>query len=219
MKVINATRSLILTMTLLLMCHVSQAQKYESISPEQVKTLKMYAAQKVGQLNDYISFMANKQEPNENKKYYKKSALDLFVEKGEPFIEIIEFADGSKKKIDREGVVMETATIRNRKPRKRLMKTYFDDLIGDPAQQIIIQSTDIADMRVSQLEAYGDGRYICSVYFDQAYIKKYKDGHVYKDITRKWVVCYVDRHITTDSTEAEYVVTLGDIHVESVSNM
>ena len=49
------------------------------------------------------------------------------------------------------------------------------------------------------------------------------DGGVYKDITHKWVVCYVQVDDVLDEetgeTYPEYMVKLGDVHVESIEKM
>lgn len=175
------------------------------------------AKEKVKQLNDYISYMADPQKTLKTKSYYKKQALQLFIHDGEAYTEIIEYQNGNKEKIQREGVTMEVASLSNRKPRTRLMKTYFDGLMNMKYTSVSIQSTDIADMRVSKLQPYGNGQYICSVYFDQAFIGKRREGGSYKDITRKWVVCYVQIDETIDGPE--YMIRLGDVHVESISKM
>ncbi len=65
----------------------------------------------------------------------------------------------------------------------------------------------------------GKMMYICSVYFDQAFVGRRGDGGIYKDITHKWVVCYVQVDDVLDEktgeTYPEYMVKLGDVHVGS----
>ena len=91
-----------------------------------------------------------------------------------------------------------------------------------------MESTDIAGMRVSKLQPYGkdaDGKqlYICSVFFDQVFVGTTPEGRKYQDITHKWVVCYVQVDEVydpgTDETYREYMVRLGDVHVESIEKL
>lgn len=196
-----------------------------SQTSQDMEVLKQRAKEKVKQLNDYISFMANPQKESKTRYYYKDEAQKLFINDCERFREIVEFKDGSKEEVWRDGVTMEVASLRNRKPRPRPMKEYFRGLINMSYKSVTIESTDIADMRVSKLQPYGkdeNGKmlYVCSVYFDQLFIGLKGDGGKYIDITHKWVVCYVqvDEVLDPDTGETypEYMVKLGDVHVESI---
>ena len=137
--------------------------------------IKRRAAEKVGQMNDYISFMTNKNKKANTRLYYKKKALNLFVGCGESYEE-----DGVRK----EGVQMEVTSIKRKTKSRRLMKTYFQSLIDLGYSQVNITSTDIADIKVSQLQKIGENLFVCTCYFEQAFIG-YQDGRpIYKDITR-----------------------------------
>ena len=46
---------------------------------DQDEMIKRRAAEKVAQMNDYISFMASKKKSVENRKYYKTKALNLYI--------------------------------------------------------------------------------------------------------------------------------------------
>lgn len=193
-----------------------------------MEVLKQRAREKVKLLNDYISYMADPQRKVKTRFQYKEEAQGLFINDCNRYKEIVEYADGTTDEVWREGVTMEVVSLRNRKPRQRLMKDYFRGLISMTYKSVYIKTTDIADMRVSQLQPYGkdeNGKtlYVCSVYFDQTFVGRRGDGVVYKDITHKWVVCYV--HVDevlneeTGETESEYMVKLGDVHVESIEKI
>lgn len=197
-------------------------------SPQDMKVLIERAKEKVKQLNDYVSFMANPQKDSKTRYFYKDQAQKLFINDCNKFKEIVEYKDGSKKEVWRDGVTMEVASLRNRTPRPKPMKEYFRGLITMTYKSVTIETTDIADMRVSKLQPYdkdenGKMMYICSVYFDQAFVGRRGDGGVYKDITHKWVVCYVQVDEVLDEetgdTYPEYMVKLGDVHVESIEKM
>ena len=197
-----------------------------ALSAEDVQILKLRAREKVKQLNDYISFMADKKKPAKTRYYYKDIAQTLFINNCDGYKEITEFEDGTQEESWHDGVVMEVASTRNQIPRTKPMKTYFRGLITMNYTSVTIETTDIADMRVSELKPYGKDEngntlYICSVIFDQVFIGQRADGGIYKDITRKWVVCYVKvdevYNSQTGETESEYMVSLGDVHVISVA--
>lgn len=197
-------------------------------SSQDMEVLIERAKEKVKQLNDYISYMADPQQKEKTRYYYKDQAQQLFINDCNRFKEIVEYKDGTKEEVWREGVTMEVASLRRKTPRQRPMKEYFRGLITMTYKSVTIETTDIADMRVSKLQKYGvdeNGKtlYICSVYFDQAFVGRRGDGGVYKDITHKWVVCYVQVDDVFDEetgeTYPEYMVKLGDVHVESIEKM
>ena len=138
------------------------------------------------------------------------------------------FEDGSRETIRRESVTMQVASLRNKTPRTKPMKEYFRGLIKMNYKYVKMESTDIADMRVSKLQPYGkdaDGKqlYVCSVFFDQVFVGVTPEGRKYQDITHKWVVCYVQVDEVYDpetgDTYREYMVRLGDVHVESIEKL
>jgi len=196
-----------------------------SQSPQEMEMLKSRVKEKVKQLNDYISFMANPQKPSKTRYYYKGEAQKLFVNDCNSFKEIVQYKDGTKNEVWREGVTMEVASLRRKKPQSKPMKEYFRGLISMNYKSVVVETTKTEYMRVSKLHPYGvdaNGKtlYTCTVYFDQTFVARRGDGGVYKDITHKWVVCYiqVDHPIDEKTGEeyTEYMIKLGDVHVESI---
>ncbi len=164
--------------------------------------IKLTAAQRVAQMNDYISFMADKENDLETRQYYKKQALNLFAGRGYNYEE-----DG----INKEGVRMEITSVRNTRPRSKLMRVYFNGLINLSYQKVSIQSTELAKIKVSNLQRVDNNLYVCTCYFDQVFIG-YRDGvPIYKDITRKKVKCYVEIQ-EVEGGQHEFIVLLGDVH-------
>lgn len=176
-------------------------------------------------LSDYISFIADHQKKMKTRTFYKEVAQKLFINDCNSYTEILEFTDGIKKeKIHKGGVTMNVVSVRNKTSRRKSMKQYFEGLMTMGYKPIAIETTDIVDMRVSKLQPYGRGEegrmlYTCSVYFDQAFIGKMVDGGTYKDLTRKWVICYVQIDEVLDKetgdTKPEYMVRFGDIYAIS----
>ena len=158
------------------------------------------AQQKVAQMNDNISFMADKNKDLNTRSYYRGKALKLFVERGEPYEE-----EGAYN----SGVKMQTTSVYRKKPTTRLMKDYFTGLINLRYSKVDIQSTKVNEIEVSKLQKIDDNKYVCTAYFEQIFIG-YRDGRpIYKDRTRKKVKIYVLAEETLDGTE--YIVQLGDV--------
>lgn len=184
------------TMLLLVLLMATQVFAQRATSEQIMRR----AAEKVSQMNDYISFMANKKKNIGTRQYYKNKALNLFVGRGEAYEE-----NGVKK----EGVMMEITSIKRNSKSRRLMKDYFQSLINLKYQNVSITSTDVADIKVSQLQRIDDNLYVCTVYFEQAFVG-YMDGRpAYKDITRKHVKCYI--YVEETEEGIEYMVLLGDV--------
>ena len=163
--------------------------------------IKRTAAQRVAQMNDYISFMADKSNDMETRQYYKKQALNLFAGRGYNYEE---------NGVNKEGVRMEITPVNNTRPRSKLMRVYFNGLMNLTYQKVSIQSTELASIKVSNLQKVDNNMYVCTCYFDQVFVG-YRDGRpVYKDITRKKVKCYIEVQ-DVEGGPQEYVVLLGDV--------
>ncbi|MDR3796030.1 hypothetical protein [Phocaeicola sp.] len=162
--------------------------------------MKQRAQQKVAQMNDNISFMADKSKDLNTRNYYRGKALNLFIEKGEPFEE---------EGIHNTGVKMETTSIYRRKPSRRLMKDYFTGLVNLRYSKVDIQSTKVHEIEISDLQKIDDDKYVCTAYFEQIFVG-YRDGiPIYKDRTRKKVKIYILAEETIDGQE--FIVLLGDV--------
>lgn len=186
----------IFSMLLLMIGATVFAQSDAGIS----ELMKQRAQQKVAQMNDNISFMADKSKSLDTRNYYKGRALNLFIEKGEPFEE---------EGIRNTGVKMETTSIYRKKPSRRLMKDYFTGLVNMRYSKVDIQSTKVHEIEVSDLQKIDDNKYVCTAYFEQIFVG-YRDGRpVYKDRTRKKVKVYILAEETIDGQE--FIVLLGDV--------
>lgn len=193
----------ILAIIILFASTVSYAQSSKS------DLIARRAQQKVKQMTDYVAYMANKEKPIEDRKEYRIAALNLFIGHGEPYI-----VNGDS----REGVYMQITSKYRKKPTQRLMKDYFTGLINMRYSKVVIESSDIADIKVSELKKVADHEYECTCTFVQAFCG-YRDGRpVYKDITKKRVTCRIIEEETVKisdtgaiETEYEYVVLLGDV--------
>lgn len=178
-------------------CIVSSANAQ---TVDQEEMIKRRAAEKVAQMNDYISFMASKKKSTENRKYYKTKALNLFMGKGYSYEE---------EGVEKEGVTMETTSTNRKSVNLSLMRDYYDRVIRLRYSDVKITSTEIADIKVSNLQQIDENLYVCTCQYNQAFVG-YRDGKpVYKDITTKRIKCYVYAEDTEDGFE--YVILLGDV--------
>ena len=193
-----------ITMLLLVMMMITQAFAQSSATEQ----IKRRAAEKVGLMNDYISYMANKKKSKKTRLYYKTKALRLLAGGGDCYEE---------NGVQKEGVQMEVTSINRKTKSRRLMKEYFQSLIDFKYNDVQITSTDVADIKVSQLQRIGENLYVCTCYFEQAFIG-YMDGRpVYKDITHKHVKCYVYAEETESGTE--FMVLLGDVTADQTRKL
>lgn len=202
-----------------------------SVKAQQIDTaaVKNRCRQEVAMLNSYIEGMARKGRSDASKQDLKNSALTLFINDGKAYTEIIERKNGERTvEIHKDGVMMQLSKLIKKRINNRLIEetleynkpigNYFDALIKFPYYSVEIQTTEIKDMQVGEIYQLNDGQYVCSVYFDQKFVGKMKDGRTYQDITHKYVICYVDV-VHTPTGKNEYFVRLGDIkvgHTDSV---
>ena len=85
----------------------------------QEELAKQRAAERVAQMNDYVSFMASKEKNLNYRRYYKNKALNLFIGKG---------YDYNRDGYPCKGVIMEVSSTRRRTVSKPLIRDYFDNL-------------------------------------------------------------------------------------------
>lgn len=167
--------------------------------------LKLRCAQKVKQMCDDIAYMANPQNKLNNRKYYRTSALKMFIGKG------YEYEENGRT---RDGVYMEVTSLNkksNGKPSHPLIRNYFTNLIERlKYEKVVVQTTDVASMKISELQQIDDDTYVCTVYFVQVFRGYGRDNTpTYQDKTSKHIKCYVKVEETEDGRE--YIVLLGDV--------
>ncbi len=143
--------------------------------------------------------MASKKKSVEVRQKYRKEALNLFIGEGNSYEE---------NGVQKEGVLMEVTSVNRPGKRRELIRDYFSRIIKFNYNDVNISSTDIAEIKVSNLQKISDNQYVCTCQFDQAFVG-YRDGRpVYKDITTKRVKCYITIDRTVDGDE--YIIKLGD---------
>lgn len=166
--------------------------------------LKIRAKEKVGQFCDYVSFVASKKKSMKTRLYYVDKAKNLFLNRGKALYD----DDGS---LVRDSVIMQVTSKKRKEPRNVYLNSYLPNLAKLKYPEVEVTSTDVAEMKVSNLHKIGEGHYTCTVYFYQYFIGKTNENQViYKDKTSKRVQCYIFEEETEKGTE--YIVLLGDIY-------
>lgn len=168
--------------------------------------IRLRAAEKVGQMNDYIKNMADKSQTMNYRNRRKTKALNLYVGKGYEYVE-----DGVRK----EGVQMQVTSKNKAKIGQPLIRRYFDNLVGQKLDRIYtnvkIEATEVADIKVSSLRKVDDNLWECTCVYDQAF-EGWRDGRpIYRDITTKRIKCYVIAEQTEDDGW-EFIILLGDVY-------
>lgn len=163
--------------------------------------IRRRAAEMVGQMNDYITSMADKDKSVKTRQYYRKKALNLFIGKGEPYT-----IDGKRYK----AVSMQTTSVNSSVVKTTPMGQYFTHLINLGYKDVDIKSTEIGQIKVSSLKKISDDTYECTCYIEQEFIGYGADGRPrYQDITKKSVQCFITVEHTVD--QDQYIVQLGNV--------
>lgn len=149
-------------------------------------------------LNDYISLMADKTSDLETRQYYKKQALYLFAGRGYEY---------QKDDIRKEGALITIYSANKTRPRRMLVRTYFNGLVNLCRHKVSIVTPHI---QANDLIKEDTSQYVYTCYFDQISIG-YRDGTpIYKDINREKTKIYIEVEKTEDGDE--YSILLGDIY-------
>ena len=191
----------------------------EAQTEQQKNEMRAQAAIKVDILNGFIKDIARKEEPMEYRMYYREQALKLFINNGDAYKIRIKNASGEEEVTTREGVIMEVTSVNRTNPRRYLFKTYLYNLAHLKYDEVYIESTDVANIKVSDMYKIGDNLYTCTCFFKQAFIG-YRDGRpVYRDITEKKVECWIRVEWVPGEPKPDYVIMLGDVTALNTQRM
>lgn len=185
-----------------------------SASAQDYNEEKLFRAkERVKLMNDYVSFMADKSKSQETRYYYRKKALPLFIGKGYEYEE---------NGVTKQGVMMQTTSVnRPGVVTNTLLRDYFSRLVNLRYSKVNITSTEIAEMKVSDLKKVdsSDNKtlYMCTCQYVQYFRGEYGDGYVYADKTTKRIVCYVEVEETEDGQE--FMIKLGDVEAISTERL
>ena len=193
---------------LLLFVQVSFAQ---SLSDEDKQELQLRAKQKIESFQGYLTTIASRNISATSKTAAKKSALNLFIGKGEPYM----FTDDYGNRLQHDAVKMQVSSKRTGRITTRTMKNYLTGLANmSHYTKVEIESADV--VRVDNIRMTGDGKYEAVAYYSQKFCG-YRDGRlIYTDVTEKKVKIYVEKEtvpMPDGNEQVIWLVLLGDVYV------
>ncbi len=195
----NRLITLIAIMTFGISCAFSQ-----TISGEKLNS-KLAASKTI--LNDYQNLMADKSKSDDVKRQYLELALDLFVNKGEPF---------TVDSISYEGATITTTSAYRNKEIKRKMRDYLQGIIDLRYTPIDLTVANIpplpSQIDTKELKKLGDNQYAYTFLVTRE-LAGYIDGTpVYKDITPYKYTLFLFTENTINGLE--YIVYLSDVVID-----
>ncbi|MBR2199384.1 MAG: hypothetical protein IJ894_01345 [Bacteroidales bacterium] len=192
-------------------CLFGQTFAQDYLSDDQKKFIGRRAAQKTGQMNNYISYMVDEGYSMKEREDYMQSAKDLFLGRAEEYYE-----EGYWKIVNMQVTSLYNPT------RTYPVKLYFESLVGLIKRGVYdcakINTTEIADMQVSTLRHVYGNEYECTVAYVQTFCG-YKDGRpLYCDRTKKNMKCRV--YLISDGDGgSEIEVYLSDCHATETTRI
>ena len=182
------------------------------LSDEDKELITERIKQKLDSFQDDLSMIAGRND-EDLKNRAVKSCLELFVEKGEPYIEYI-ILNGVSTPNRNTGVKIQTSSRNGQKRTPQLMKKYLDRMKGMlNYTNIVIEAADA--VKVGDIYRQSDGRYISTATICQHFIGFRENYKVYEDYTLKTVKIYIDKEeiMTPDGTQIAWLIKLGDMNV------
>ncbi len=170
------------------------------VSPEMEQDMIARSIQYVSSLNKNIAYMANKKNSIADREFTRKSALSMFIGEGYGYEWNGRMSDG---------VITETTSVRNPKPRRQQTQKYFSRLINMNYPQIEINSTQLHQIKASDLKKVGEGKYEVTVCYEQEFRASSDGGWMlYGDRTTKKIKVLIEVQDTVDGKAL--VIRLGD---------
>lgn len=191
----------------------SELSDNEELTQEEKAELSLKIKQNLEDFQDYLRTITSNDVSSEVKDMAVENALNLFIGKGKPYITYDPY---SNDKIWNDGVKMQTSSSRGTK-RIQLMSNYLNRLkgmIGGIYSKIIIESADA--VKVDDIYATGDGRYMCTATICQHFCGYGENGYVqYEDWTTKKIKIHIDKTtiVTPDGEKNIWKIRLGDMSV------
>ena len=145
--------------------------------------------QKIEELQQYIAFIADKEQPAADKDVYIKQALKLFFENGAAYYDSDE--------VYHSPASVQISSERTGKVSSQTVANYLQRLRVLPYTQVKITASDAC--KITNIHQEADGRYTCVAIFSQNFYG-YRDGRIaYSDRVTKRIKVYVDSHTYYDN--------------------
>ncbi|MBD5187553.1 MAG: hypothetical protein HDS96_00320 [Bacteroidales bacterium] len=193
-------QSIIIATIVAVACTQSGQCQTPDITPEMVQDMIIRGKQYVYSLNKNIAYMANKRNSIADREFTRTSALSMFIGDGYGYEWNGRMSDG---------VITETTSVRNTAPRRQLTHKYYSRLINMNYPQIEINSTQLHQMKASDLKKVGEGKYEVSICYEQEFRATTDGGwQLYGDRTTKKVKVLIE---VRDGIDGKIlIIKLGD---------
>lgn len=163
--------------------------------------------EKVSILNDYQYMLIDSTKSFDVKSYYKKQALSLFVNQGDPFV---------VDSLSYSGSSITTSSIYRNRPITRRIKDYLQGLIEMRFAPIDLSGLKIPDfpntINEDEIIKYGENQYRCTFLITREFAGYIDNTPVYKDITPYKYTVFLSFNKTIAGTE--YNIYLNDLVIE-----
>lgn len=181
-----------------------------NLTEKDKKELQERVKMKVDEFQQYLSDIVNTKLDTTRRQASIKSALALFIGKGEAY----SIKNGYGEVERRNPVRMQLSSVNTSKTRwlrmTRYLKNQYNNIHGYGTVEM--QSADV--VRVDNIYKVGDGCYQAVAYFCQRYAAKTKEGGSFAygpEVTSKKVIVYVNAIETPVGTVWD--AKLGDVYV------
>ncbi len=190
------------------------AQNGYELSSDERETIEQRVIEKIDDFLSYLPEIAAKSNKSRAEKQlalkYIDKTLELFIGEGEDY----QYRDQNKNWRWHEAVKMQT-TSRGISNPPQPMKRYLRRLMALPYHTVEIDTCSAVRIN-KKLHPTGDGRYIGSAYFIQAF-RATRDGRlIVNDKDAKQVTIYVESRVIEGpdgEREIVWIIKLGDVRV------
>lgn len=198
-----------------ILCSLTFMVQAQEITESEKATLEQRVKEQIDDFISYLPEIAGKSgKPYKEKvlaQKYIKSALELFIGKGEQY----PYIDQNGNKRLHEAVKMQT-TSRGVPNRPKLMKRYLPSLMNLPYQKVEVDKCSAVRIN-KHLYKISEGRYAATAVYLQAF-RAWRDGRlIIDDKDAKQATVYVDKKVieTPNGSKTFWEIQLGDIRITS----
>lgn len=196
----------------------------EELFGDELQQVDQEILRKVKLFQRYVNNLAGNNFTHTEKEERYEMALDLFINRGEPYEEIKITMEGEYTQPHEAAKMCVITSKRTQAHKYYPMRQYLRNLIRNSEnpnyryQKIVIEGSEV--IKIDSYRKVGDGRYMALAHYVQKYTA-YQSAEIgrasYMDYTRKTVAVYIDVIAIEQidgSTENRIRVLLGDVDCE-----
>lgn len=189
-----------------------------TLTDDEKEQLKDRIVDKLEDFQYFLQTMADKRNSHPVRTQAMQSNIKMFIGECEPY-SVYNYWTGSEEMMP--AVKMQTSSVNRSQKSSQKMKNYFTKILNNRLYaNIRIEQSDA--IRIGNIEAVGDGRYMAVAYICQKFIGYADNGSIrYGDVTEKKVKIHIDHQEipTVNGIENLWDVKLGDMYVVSTQRL